>query len=241
MGLTTSQLRAAWAPPCNSGSFVTISLYGEGRVTVDPRTTDAVAALDACLRAHSYETRKADTGAYNCRQITGGSGYSLHAYGIALDLNWQTNPYGPSLVTDMPRAMTDAIQAIRTNNGCRVWEWGGSWSGNKDAMHFEMDCRPSDLATGIAGHLIPPAPDSSPALEPVGVPTMFVAIDGVALCALFGQVLFTFPDGAGYVQAVSASPQVPAVVIGNETPAEARGELYKQLLMQHVVAVGEAA
>ena len=56
-----------------------------------PRCVDAVHALDAVLREWSYETRSADTGAYNCRQITGGSGYSLHAYGIALDINWQSN------------------------------------------------------------------------------------------------------------------------------------------------------
>ena len=38
--------------------------------------------------------------------------------------------------------MTDEIQAMRTNNGQRVWEWGGSWSSNKGAMHFEIDCTP---------------------------------------------------------------------------------------------------
>ena len=46
------------------------------------------------------------------------------------------------------------------------------------------------------------------------------------------------PDGEGYVQAVQSSPDVPALVIGGDTPAEARGHLYEQLLRQHVVAVG---
>ena len=236
MGLSTSQLRAAWDPPCNSSAFVTVDLHGEGRVTVDRRIVDAVHALDACLRAWNYATRQADTGAYNCRQITGGGGYSLHAYGIALDINWQSNPYGPNLITDMPRGMVDDICAIRTNNGKRVWEWGGSWSGNKDAMHYEIDCTPADIATGIVGG--PSAPPEQTEPQP-GEITMFIAIDSVALCCLAGQVLFTFPDGQGYKQSIQGSPNVPQLVVGNETPMEARGEFYKQLLMQHVVAVGE--
>jgi len=228
MGLSTSQLRDAWAPPCAASTFVTLDLYGEGRVTVDPRTRDAVAALDACLRDASYETRKNDTGAYNCRQITGGSGYSLHAYGIALDINWQSNPYGPNLVTDMPKAMTDAITALRTNNGCRVWEWGGSWSGNKDAMHFEIDCRPADLATGIAGGTAPPA--ELPGPPPEGAPSMFVVIHTLGTFALFGHVLFEFQTFEEYVQATEGSPAVPVLAIGDEVPMGGRQWLLEWLL-----------
>lgn len=87
----------------------------------------------------------------NCRKITGGTGYSLHAYGIALDICWNTNPYGPVLKTDMPPAMVDEILAIRTNNGQQVWGWGGNYRGNKDAMHFEIVCTPGDIRTGIGG------------------------------------------------------------------------------------------
>jgi hypothetical protein len=165
MGLSTSELRAAWDPPCNSASFVTIELYGDGRITVDPRTVDAVFRLDDILEAWNYRTRQEDTGAYNCRQITGGSGYSLHAFGIAIDLNWQSNPYGPVLITDMPAGMVEDIKALRTNNGKEVWRWGGDYSGNKDAMHFEVECRPSDLATGIAGFGAVPAPPPAPKPE----------------------------------------------------------------------------
>lgn len=146
---TTQQLRDWWEPPC-VGPFVKVELHGEGAVTVRPEILPAVAALDACLKAHDYRTRKGDTGAYNCRVITGGTKYSLHAYRIAMDLNWQSNPYGPSLVTDMPPAMVADIKAIRTRNGKQVWRWGGDYSGNKDAMHFEITCSPADLAAGIA-------------------------------------------------------------------------------------------
>ena len=82
---TTQQLRDWWSPPC-SGPSSTVLLFGEGKVSVRPEILPAVAALDSCLRLHNYRTRREDTGAYNCRPITGGTKYSLHAYKIALDL-----------------------------------------------------------------------------------------------------------------------------------------------------------
>ena len=161
--LTTAQLRAAWGPACRpSSTRVTIALHGAGRITVDRRCEPAFRALNACLVAHDYRTRRADTGAYNCRRITGGTGYSLHAYGIAADINWSTNPYGRRLVTDMPAAMIAAIKAIRTRNGVRVFGWGGDYRTNKDAMHFEVVCHPSDLATGIDLATIPGHPTTTP-------------------------------------------------------------------------------
>lgn len=71
------------------------------------------------------------------------------AIAIAVDINWQSNPYGSRLVTDMPRNMIEDILAIRTRNGKQVWGWGGNYRRNKDAMHLELVCSPADLATGI--------------------------------------------------------------------------------------------
>lgn len=165
--LGTASLRSLWAPACKAKGDVFLAAY---------------AALDACLRAAGYEPRAKDTGAYNCRRITGGTGYSLHSYGpadkftfwngvkiataLAFDLNWTTNPYGKKLVTDMPVSMRNAIKAIRTNNGKQVWGWGGDYRTNVDAMHWEIVCSPADLATGIDPATVPgykppppPAPD----------------------------------------------------------------------------------
>ncbi len=174
---TTTQLRSWWSPACKAKGPVYLPAYR---------------ALDACLVAHGYKLRQADTGAYNCRTITGGTGYSLHSYGpgarftftggvsvttaLAVDLNWSTNPYGPRLVTDMPRRMTDAIKAVRTNNGKQVWRWGGDYRGNKDAMHFEVTCRPADLATGIDPTTLPqpkPVPAPKPPTDPPKDDAMF--------------------------------------------------------------------
>lgn len=169
MTRTTQQLRDLWSPPC-TGPWARFTLYGGGVVTVDPLIVDALRALNACLVAHDYASRRADTGAYNCRPITGGSRYSLHAYGIAIDVNWTTNPYGAVLRTDMPPAMIRAVEAIRTNGGAVVWRWGGRYSGNKDAMHFEVVASPAELARGIDPATVPggaPKPNpTTPKPEP---------------------------------------------------------------------------
>lgn len=151
---STAELRTLWAPPCQ-GPSAKIALHGTGVVYVRPAIIDAVLALNAVLVKWNYLTRKEDTGAYNCKPITGGTGYSLHAYKIALDINWSTNPYGETLVTDMPRGMVDEILAIRTLGGKQVWRWGGDFKSVKDAMHFEICCSPRDLAMGLRGVPLP--------------------------------------------------------------------------------------
>jgi hypothetical protein len=153
----------------------------------------AYQALDDVMKAWQYRPRAGVTGAASCRPITGGTGYSLHAYfdgerfafwsgatvtmAVAVDVNWDRNPYGPRLVTDMPRGMIDAILAIRTHDGLQVWGWGGLYAGNKDAMHFELHVTPAQLARGIQPTGAPPPPPTGP-LAWVGA--------------------FDHPDGNGY-------------------------------------------
>jgi hypothetical protein len=50
------------------------------------------------------------------------------------DYDWNRNPYGDTLVTNMPQGMIDEILAIRTVGGHNVFRWGGYYSGSKDAM-----------------------------------------------------------------------------------------------------------
>lgn len=147
-----TSLRSWWAPAC-SGPFTSVALHGAGRVMVRSAVVEATRALNQVLISYNYLTRYQDTGAYNCRKVTGGSTYSLHAYGIAMDINWTTNPYSSVLRTDMFRygdgQMPRRIEAIRTNDGAQVWRWGGWFSGNKDAMHYEITCAPSNIRSGI--------------------------------------------------------------------------------------------
>lgn len=115
---------------------------------------DAFQALDGVMRTFSYVPRANspgawETGAYNCRKITGGSGFSLHAYGIAADINARTNPYGKALITDMPFAMVAAVKGIKTKKGAQVFRWGGDYQSVKDAMHYEVVASPAELTDGI--------------------------------------------------------------------------------------------
>lgn len=210
-----------WAPRC-TGPFLTIRLHGDGRVTVRPAIGDAVMALDACLRHWNYRTRRADTGAYNCRLKVSGNGWSMHAFATAPDINWSTNPFGPRLVTDMPRAMVEAIVGIRTMSGHQVWQWGGYWRGNKDPMHFEVVCPPWAIATGIdprtvPGHRndplpapltppqrpAPPAPSRPPAAPVPSVPRVpeegpvFLVIEGRGFFAVVDGIPSQFTDRGG--------------------------------------------
>lgn len=153
----TSQIRALWNPACTNHLEAMRAAY---RV------------LDAIFAKWGYKPRPGVTGAANCRKITGGSGWSLHAYfdgaryvfwtgvavtmAVAVDVNWDTNPYGRRLVTDMPRGMIDEILAVRTVDGLQVWGWGGNYSGNKDAMHFELLVSAAELARGIRTTTQPP-------------------------------------------------------------------------------------
>jgi putative peptidoglycan binding protein/D-alanyl-D-alanine carboxypeptidase-like protein len=160
--LTTAQLRQAWKPACGV-PLTSVDLVQGVRIQCHAQITTAVRALGLVMQSHGYTVRKGDTGAYNCRQITGGSGSSLHSHGIAIDVNWNTNPYRKDnvLVTDMPGPMVTAILAIRTNNGKQVWGWGGKYRSVKDAMHYEIVCAPADLSTGIDWSTV-----KQPALKP---------------------------------------------------------------------------
>lgn len=164
--MSTQLQRDRFRPPCTQKGNLYVGAYQ---------------ALDSVLRRYRYAPQYGVTGSYNCRRITGGRGYSLHAYGpgnrftfwtgvsvttaLAVDINWDRNPYGSRLVTDMPRAMVEDILDIHANNGEHVWGWGGNWRQYKDAMHYEIVCSMGALQSGIAGATVPtptPVPPAAP-------------------------------------------------------------------------------
>jgi peptidoglycan hydrolase-like protein with peptidoglycan-binding domain len=188
----TSEQRRNWAAyECQRDKMTSIP-FGPDRILVAPPTVDAWQALANVLLADGYDIRTSDTDSYNCREIKGGGGRSLHSYGIALDVNWNTNPYKTTpdhrLVvfsnkatqraraedvrlgradTDMTPALINDVLAIRTGNGKRVFEWGGNWTSIKDTMHFEIDVAPEDLATGIDQSTVK-RPLAGPSFPPPG-------------------------------------------------------------------------
>lgn len=89
-----------------------------------------------------------NTSAYNCRKITNGTGWSMHAYGKAIDINPWVNPYvyqghpQYGVSTYVPRTpgkgkilCGDATYKAFTAGG---FSWGGDWkAGVLDYQHFE--------------------------------------------------------------------------------------------------------
>jgi peptidoglycan hydrolase-like protein with peptidoglycan-binding domain len=174
MSESTTQQREIWKQfECNPGAMTVID-FGPDRIRVAPPGVDAFHALASVLLSHGYQIRVDDTDSYCCRAIKGGTGRSLHSYGIAVDVNWDTNPFKETpdsrnvrfsdkptqqeraqdvklghADTDMTPEMINDVRAIKTNNGKSVFEWGGNWTTLKDTMHFELDVTPADLQTGI--------------------------------------------------------------------------------------------
>jgi hypothetical protein len=95
-----------------------------------------------------------NTSSFNCRNATGSSHWSQHAYGLAIDVDPIENPYMDNGTTshaasrpylDRARhrpgmsyaggALVDAFAAVG-------WGWGGSWSGSvQDTQHFSSNGR----------------------------------------------------------------------------------------------------
>lgn len=94
-----------------------------------------------------------NTSAFNCRQVTGGTTFSEHSYGRAIDLNPLVNPYvrGSTVLPPAGRQYADrsldaagmihAGDEVVTAFGGRGWIWGGTWSSLKDYQHFSTTGR----------------------------------------------------------------------------------------------------
>ena len=147
-----------WGKACQPALLASVQLAPGVPVPCPPALVPAWQAFAGVLAAYQYPVRRADTGAYNCRNKTGTTTPSLHSWPLATDLNWQTNPYlrTPTLrtirwciETDMPAAMVQELEAIKTGAGLQVFHWGGRWRSVKDAMHWEALVTPAELAAGI--------------------------------------------------------------------------------------------
>jgi poly-gamma-glutamate synthesis protein (capsule biosynthesis protein) len=109
--------------------------------------------IDAYGGSDDKSMRDNNTSAFNCRFVSGTTRWSMHAYGLAVDINPVQNPYvagshvSPSAGEDYVDRSRDAKGMI--HGGDRVvrafaavgWEWGGYWSYPKDYQHFSSNGR----------------------------------------------------------------------------------------------------
>lgn len=121
-----------WGSACKPiGGLGAVTLSNGVKITVANGIAPIVKYLGDETISRGYVIRSGVTGGYNCRQIRGSSSWSNHAWGLAVDLNWDKNPMGSALVTDMPEWMPQLWESFG-------FRWGGLYSSRPDAMHYEF-------------------------------------------------------------------------------------------------------
>ena len=100
-----------------------------------------------------YASIQADnTSSFNCRDATGSSRWSEHAYGLAIDINPIENPYVYTNGTTTHRASDAYLDRSNVRPGMAVrggplvrafdaigWGWGGRWPRPTDFQHFSVN------------------------------------------------------------------------------------------------------
>jgi hypothetical protein len=176
-----SQVRYSWHPGCpvafSELRLITMTYRGfdhkvhTGRLVVNVAVTGKLILVFRRLFAVRYPIRRMvpvdayhgsdfasiqadNTSSFNCRNATGSSSWSEHAYGLAVDLDPCENPY---VYADgyeahkrcrkyVDRSLNDpgvihpadkAVLAFASVG----WGWGGTWQGDRDYQHFSANGR----------------------------------------------------------------------------------------------------
>jgi D-alanyl-D-alanine carboxypeptidase-like protein len=175
--VTAERLGESWRPDCPVGPdqlrLLTLRIVGfdgrahHGELIVATAVVDDVVDTFAELyrdrfpieRMITIEKYDADddrsmaannTSAFNCRPVTGGTEWSNHSYGRAIDVNPMLNPYVTRNGTVLPPNGAPYVDRTRTDPGLihagdstvhvferHGWEWGGYWHNPIDYQHFE--------------------------------------------------------------------------------------------------------
>ncbi len=143
--------------------------HSDGEMVVLDAVADHVLQVFGALRARLFpiasvklmdhyegdddaSTAQNNTSAFNVRPIAGGSALSLHAYGVAIDLNPEQNPYitrsgrtvridplsGADYVSrkNLRPGMAEPVVDLFARHG--FVEWGGYWRNPIDYQHFQV-------------------------------------------------------------------------------------------------------
>lgn len=173
--------RSTWTADCPVAvtelRYVVVAFFGfdgevhAGELMVHADVAEDVAAVFAELHAARFPLEEVRviapeeldapatgdgnvTSAFVCRSTVGGSRWSEHAFGRAIDINPFHNPYvrGDLVIPELAGAYvdrTDVRPGMVLPGGpvtaafARVgWGWGGDWSGDADdPMHFSVSGR----------------------------------------------------------------------------------------------------
>jgi hypothetical protein len=176
-----SQVRYSWHPGCpvtpSALRMITMTYRGfdhrvhTGRMVVNAAVTGKLIKVFRKLFAMRYPIRRMvpvdayhgsdfasieadNTSSFNCRDATGSSSWSEHAYGLAVDLDPCENPY---VTADGHEAHKRCLRFVdRSQHGPGIihagdkvvaafasvgWGWGGVWPGDRDYQHFSANGR----------------------------------------------------------------------------------------------------
>jgi hypothetical protein len=99
------------------------------KLTVNRSMADNFIGFLSALSRTGYKVTS--LGSYANRNIAGTNRKSLHAYGLAIDINPGSNPVAyDKVITNLPKG----IGRLAAKYGLA---WGGAWNGSKkDPMHF---------------------------------------------------------------------------------------------------------
>jgi len=173
------RMRTSWRPGCpvplTDLRYLTVTYRGFdggdhlGELVVAAAVAPAVVEVFRQLHAVGYplaslrlvddfggsddQSMAADnSSAFNCRPVTGGTGFSEHSFGTAIDLNPVQNPYLSGTLVLPPQGRPfiartpgpgvilpgDAVVTAFAGIG---WTWGGTWTNPLDYMHFSASGR----------------------------------------------------------------------------------------------------
>lgn len=176
--VTTADLGTSWRPGCPVGAAglrrVRVDYWGydgaahRGDLIVRSDVAAVVAGLFGQLYEGRFQIRRIhpvtrygsdddasmeanNTSSFNCRPVTGGTGWSEHAYGTAIDINPVQNPYVTAGGTVLPPSgrpwadrdlrdpgMVHRDGVVRRAFASAGWYWGGDWTNPKDYQHLSL-------------------------------------------------------------------------------------------------------
>jgi hypothetical protein len=170
-----SSYRAGCPVPLNKLRYLTMSYWGfdgrphSGEMVVSARVADDVVAVFRRLYDGRWPIRSMrlvddfggsddasmaadNTSAFNCRPVTGGSSWSQHSYGEAIDLDPLENPYISGSTVEPPGAAAyldrPQLPGVIHSGDLPVrafaaigWTWGGTWTSPRDLQHFSLSGR----------------------------------------------------------------------------------------------------
>lgn len=142
-------------PNCASSYQTSYKFFGASGswsdATVDRRAWPAFRALCQIMVDEGYVINTAS--GYDCRYVSGTSTWSNHAWGLAVDINYQSyyrnKTSEPTILRVASRV--NAIRAYDTSGRASipVFKWGQYFS-NPDPAHWQVCCGPEDIARGLS-------------------------------------------------------------------------------------------